>query len=299
MENLKENLLNSLSSLNLANLSNLTNPNPLFSVFFLLLIIFLIWWFFSKKDGSKMSIPLDVQNLKDNIFEFLSNSKLNNQHQHQTQTQQTVYSQRLQTKLPDGLVTGLNMIDSILSPTKSPLKTLETIQKLLPSLQPSQPLLQPLTQPKSKVILPPTLISEKKSEKPKKKKIQYTMPVSGQREFDSRPEALCCSIVEEIYKKAFNKVRPDFLKNPETGSNLELDCYNDELKIAIEYSGSQHYKFPNYFHKTNEDFIKQVRRDQFKAQVCDLNGIYLITVPYWVPEHKLKEFIIEHLPEQV
>ena len=127
----------------------------------------------------------------------------------------------------------------------------------------------------------------------------YTMPISGEREFDSRPEALCCSIIEEIYQKPFKKIRPDFLKNPETGHNLELDCYNDELKIAVEYSGYQHYVYPNRFHRMYDDFIKQVRRDQFKIDVCDTHGIYLITVPYWVPEFKLKEFIVEHLPENI
>ena len=29
---------------------------------------------------------------------------------------------------------------------------------------------------------------------------------------------------------------------------------------------------------------------------CEENGIYLITVPYNVPHHKLREFIIAHLP---
>ena len=127
----------------------------------------------------------------------------------------------------------------------------------------------------------------------------YSMPISGEREFDSRPEALCCSIIEEIYQKPFVKVRPDFLKNPETGHNLELDCYNAELNIAVEYSGYQHYVYPNRFHRMYDDFIKQVRRDQFKVDVCDAQGIYLITVPYWVPEFKLKEFINEHLPENI
>lgn len=131
------------------------------------------------------------------------------------------------------------------------------------------------------------------------RKKMFDMPVSGEKEFDSRPEALCSRIMEEIYGKAFTKIRPEFLKNPETNHNLELDCYNDELKIAVEYSGYQHYVFPNRFHKTYDEFIKQVRRDQFKVEMCDRNGIYLITVPYWVPEFKLKEFIVEHLPENV
>ena len=38
-----------------------------------------------------------------------------------------------------------------------------------------------------------------------------------------------------------------------TGKSLELDCYNVEYGVALEYNGIQHYKFPNpfqeyYFH---------------------------------------------------
>jgi hypothetical protein len=32
-------------------------------------------------------------------------------------------------------------------------------------------------------------------------------------------------------------VRPDFLKNPATGRNLEIDCFNNQLKIGLEYQG--------------------------------------------------------------
>jgi len=37
----------------------------------------------------------------------------------------------------------------------------------------------------------------------------------------------------------------------------------------------------------------------FKVEACDRNGVYLITVPYNVPEHLIKEYIIYYLPENV
>jgi len=101
----------------------------------------------------------------------------------------------------------------------------------------------------------------------------------------SKGELLCKKAIEEIYGVPFYCVRPDFLKNPETGRNLELDLYNDDLKIAVEYNGIGHYVYPNPFHKTKEDFLNQVRRDQFKIETCDQNGIYLISVPYNVPNN--------------
>ena len=110
---------------------------------------------------------------------------------------------------------------------------------------------------------------------------------------------ICCKTLEEIYKKSFTSSRPSWLKNPETGGVLEIDCYNDELKIGVEYNGIQHYRYPNVFHKTYDDFIKQVRRDQYKHKKCDENGVYLITVPYNVPENKIRDYILHYLPENV
>ena len=94
-------------------------------------------------------------------------------------------------------------------------------------------------------------------------------------------------------------IRPDFLKNPESGRNLELDCYHPELKIALEYSGKQHYVFPNVFHKTYNEFIEQIRRDQYKVTCCDNAGIYLITVPYNVPYNQIADYIRYYTPEAV
>ena len=115
----------------------------------------------------------------------------------------------------------------------------------------------------------------------------------------SKGETLCKQAIEEIYGVPFYCVRPNFLKNPETGRNLELDMYNDDLKIAVEYSGIGHYVYPNPFHRTKEQFINQIRRDQFKVETCDENGIYLITVPYNVPlkYEKIKSYIEYYLPE--
>lgn len=117
----------------------------------------------------------------------------------------------------------------------------------------------------------------------------------------SKGEKLCKQAIEKIYNLPFYCVRPNFLKNPETGRNLELDLYNDSLKIAIEYSGKQHYHFPNTYHKTYQDFINQVKRDQFKVNACDANGVYLITVPYNVPLNleSIKKYIEYYLPHNV
>nr|QBK91583.1 MAG: restriction endonuclease [Pithovirus LCPAC302] len=112
----------------------------------------------------------------------------------------------------------------------------------------------------------------------------------------SKGELKCKEALEEIFERPFYCVRPDFLKNPETGRNLELDLFNDELQVAVERNGIQHIKWPNYTGQSREDFIKQLKRDKFKLEMCDQNGIYLITVPHTVEEKDIKQFIIDNLP---
>lgn len=110
-----------------------------------------------------------------------------------------------------------------------------------------------------------------------------------------KTENKCRNIIEKIYNAPFPSVRPDFLKSPITGHNLELDCYNEELKIAIEYNGKQHYSYTPFFHKTKRDFYAQVHRDNWKREKCQENGIVLIEIPYHVEEENLETYIKDQL----
>lgn len=60
--------------------------------------------------------------------------------------------------------------------------------------------------------------------------------------------------IESITNLSFIKVRPNWLINPKTNRRLELDMYNYHNKLAIEYNGLQHYIYPNYYHKSINDF---------------------------------------------
>lgn len=111
---------------------------------------------------------------------------------------------------------------------------------------------------------------------------------------DSKGEIECRRVVEEIFKRPFKKIRPDFLKNA-NGHNLELDIYNDELKLAVEYNGRQHYEFVPYFHRTRDSFNNQKQRDFIKRLLCEKNNINLIEVPYTVKIEDIKYFIMDKL----
>lgn len=116
---------------------------------------------------------------------------------------------------------------------------------------------------------------------------------------ESKGEFECRKVLQEIFNKPFPKYRPDFLRNPVTSDsspyNLELDCYNPELKLAVEYNGIQHYKYIPYFHKTKDAFQNQKYRDYMKRDMCEKNGITLIEVPYTVKVPEIRSYLINKL----
>jgi len=87
------------------------------------------------------------------------------------------------------------------------------------------------------------------------------------------------------------------LRNQITGGsyNLELDCFNSELKLAVEYNGIQHYKFVPYFHRNKEHFQNQQYRDYMKENLCRDNNINLISVPYTVKLPDIKYHLVSEL----
>lgn len=114
---------------------------------------------------------------------------------------------------------------------------------------------------------------------------------------DSMGEKLTRRALEQLYGKKFDKIRPDWFKNPKTGRPLELDGYCPELKMAFEYHGVQHREFPNGFHKTEQEFYDQVARDIYKAQRCEKLGIYLIITDYKIAHNDIFEEVKKLTPE--
>ena len=112
---------------------------------------------------------------------------------------------------------------------------------------------------------------------------------------DSRLELQTKFHLENIFKIPFYKIRPDFLRNEVTGYNLEIDLYNDDLKLAIEVQGDQHYKFTPFFHRNKETFMLQRYRDEMKKEKCKKEGITLIEIPYKVGEKGLKTYLVNQL----
>lgn len=99
---------------------------------------------------------------------------------------------------------------------------------------------------------------------------------------DSEGEIRARAFLENYFQKPFPKIRPAFLNNEITGGkyNLEIDCFNEELKLGVEYNGRQHYEYVPFFHTSKEAFYNQKYRDKLKGIYCKENGITLIEIPY-------------------
>jgi len=109
-------------------------------------------------------------------------------------------------------------------------------------------------------------------------------------------EEMCRNILEKIFNKPFKSCRPKFLKNPVTGQNLEIDCFNEQLRIGLEYDGVQHSKYTPHFHRSGKaEFLYQLKKDQFKDMVCKREGITLIRIPHFVHHTDLERFITNKL----
>jgi len=86
-----------------------------------------------------------------------------------------------------------------------------------------------------------------------------------------KSESIAYKLIKEFYGDVEILVnhRPDWLKNPFTGFNLELDFYIPSKSVAYEIQGPHHYK------KSDRS---QQWRDKYKKQQCEYKRITLVTV---------------------
>lgn len=97
--------------------------------------------------------------------------------------------------------------------------------------------------------------------------------------------------LEQLFNKTFNKVRLKDMYNPITGRPLEFDAYNSDIKLAAEYNGIHHYKWPNFTGCTYEQFQQQQYRDKIKVKFCSDNEILFLRIPYTVEINRLPYYI--------
>lgn len=90
-------------------------------------------------------------------------------------------------------------------------------------------------------------------------------------------------IVGDLLDKAFpqftirENYRPYWLASS-NNTILELDFYIEELKVAFEIQGDQHFKFIPFFHGTQEKFEKSKQYDAEKSELCAGSNVRLIEI---------------------
>jgi hypothetical protein len=58
---------------------------------------------------------------------------------------------------------------------------------------------------------------------------------------------------------------------------MELDGFAQDLKVAFEFQGIQHYEEGIWGH----DFVWLQERDKQKRELCASNGVFLLEIPYY------------------
>jgi hypothetical protein len=102
--------------------------------------------------------------------------------------------------------------------------------------------------------------------------------------------------IQRLTGKEFHKTRAlSWLTNPKTGRRLELDMFNETLKLAVEYDGIVHNKFIQGVHKSIEKFQDLQERDALKTALCRRHGIKLIRVPWYLSEEEIEAYLINEL----
>lgn len=97
-------------------------------------------------------------------------------------------------------------------------------------------------------------------------------------------EQLCRDVLKNWFtgRNVLYNYRPSWLKNPQTGRNLELDIFYPDLKIAVEFNGVQHR------------LLLQKRKDYWKQKKCESLGILMISVYHPMDLYKCKSLVRRH-----
>ncbi len=79
------------------------------------------------------------------------------------------------------------------------------------------------------------------------------------------------------------------------GARMELDGYNEELRLAFEYQGSQHYGVDGFFLNDDAGFAKRREDDALKLKLCKAHDVTLVVIPFSVGWTHMQDFVSARL----
>lgn len=110
----------------------------------------------------------------------------------------------------------------------------------------------------------------------------------------SKSEAAVIQELETLLGAKFPSVNPSWLVWG--GKTLELDGYNSDLGIALEFSGPMHTKWS----PRDETYVKyfdRICKDVVKRKLCKKNGVVLIVVDCGLPMRHIRAWIKSRLAD--
>lgn len=99
----------------------------------------------------------------------------------------------------------------------------------------------------------------------------------------NKSEEIARVTFKQIFGGDFRKARPDWLRNSR-GFQMELDGYEDDLKLAFEYQGRQHFEDKGIY-SSKHKLKQRIEDDVQKAKLCFEHGITLIELT-WEMEYE-------------
>jgi hypothetical protein len=94
----------------------------------------------------------------------------------------------------------------------------------------------------------------------------------------NKSEEIARATFRQLFGGDFRKARPKWLRNSR-GYQMELDGYEEKLRLAFEYQGRQHFENVGIF--SGESQLKQrIRDDKTKLNLCKKNGVTLIILSW-------------------
>jgi hypothetical protein len=107
-------------------------------------------------------------------------------------------------------------------------------------------------------------------------------------------EKVCRQVLEHLLKAAFPKRRPDWLRTSK-GRKAELDGFNEDLRLAFEYQGQQHFTHVPFFHTGDKSLELRVEDDRLKRETCNAHNITLLEINIDVPLEDLQAHLVDQI----